>query len=249
MERAGAWSAVKAGQIPGLWVLKKFDGGWVVRTDSEANKFRHFRTNFLISSNGGSAQYFLQNPGVWEHGAFKQVSKNLFNDYVRNNSGRDEDRRNDPASAARFDRSIAKMRFVGKWSSNILHTLYSFSLPIFRAPSSAFGRGGAGAFSRVAATTVETQHVGRFTLTRTVANHADDIIKRGKYKGQLARPYLSSPHTIENIMKGGKPIADPGGISGALRWDVPGTFRGSQGIWQLVAHPETNMIYHFNFVR
>jgi len=30
-------------------------------------------------------------------------------------------------------------------------------------------------------------------------------------------------------MEGANPIPDPGGVPGALRWDVPGAFRGSEG--------------------
>ena len=44
-----------------------------------------------------------------------------------------------------------------------------------------------------------------------------------------------------------KPIPDPGGIPGALRWDVSGTFRGREGVWELVLHPEDKIIYHFIF--
>ena len=60
-----------------------------------------------------------------------------------------------------------------------------------------------------------------------------------------ARPYLNSPNTIDQIIAIGKSIPDPGGIPGALRYDVPGTFRGSNGTWELVVHPETNKIYPF----
>lgn len=52
---------------------------------------------------------------------------------------------------------------------------------------------------------------------------------------------------VNEIMAAGKPIPDPGGIPGGLRWDVPGTFRGSEGTWELVIYPETEVIYHFNF--
>lgn len=58
---------------------------------------------------------------------------------------------------------------------------------------------------------------------------------------------MKSPHTINEIMNAGKPIPDPGGIPGGLRWDIPGTFRGSEGTWELVMHPEREIIYHFNF--
>lgn len=76
--------------------------------------------------------------------------------------------------------------------------------------------------------------VGRFTLSGTVAKHLTEVVKHGPHKGQLARPYLRSPHTVEQVMKAGKGVPDPGGAAGALRWDVPGTFRGSQGTWELV---------------
>ena len=48
-------------------------------------------------------------------------------------------------------------------------------------------------------------------------------------------------------MAGGKPIPDPGGVPGALRWDVPGTFNKSTGTWELVIEPRTNRILHFMF--
>jgi hypothetical protein len=49
-------------------------------------------------------------------------------------------------------------------------------------------------------------------------------------------------------MAAGEPIPDPGGVPGALRWDVPGTFRGSNGVWELVVDPKTQTILHWNFV-
>jgi len=58
---------------------------------------------------------------------------------------------------------------------------------------------------------------------------------------------MNSPLTIQEIIATGKGVPDPGGIPGALRFDVPGAFRRSAGTWELVVHPETKMIYHFNF--
>ncbi len=34
---------------------------------------------------------------------------------------------------------------------------------------------------------------------------------------------------------------------GGLNWKVPGTFRGSEGTFELGINPNTNVIYHFNF--
>lgn len=90
--------------------------------------------------------------------------------------------------------------------------------------------------------------VGDFKYTKTVYNHIHDIVKSGPYKGELARPYLQSSQVVQEIMAGGVPIPDPRGIPGALRWDVAGTFRGSEGTWELVLHPDNLTVYHFNFV-
>jgi RHS repeat-associated protein len=86
-----------------------------------------------------------------------------------------------------------------------------------------------------------------YRLTQTVANHTTDIVTRGQFAGQLARPYLNSQLTIREIMSAGRGLPDPGGVAGALRWDVAGTFRGSQGTWELVV--QRDLILHFNFVR
>ena len=59
---------------------------------------------------------------------------------------------------------------------------------------------------------------------------------------------MNSPNTILEIMEAGKSIPDPGGIPGGLCWDVSGAFRGVDGAWELVLHPERRIIYHFNFI-
>ncbi len=89
--------------------------------------------------------------------------------------------------------------------------------------------------------------VGKFTYSKTAAKHFTEFVKRGPNAGRLSRPYMKSPLTIEEIMAAGKPLPDPGGIPGGLRWDIPGSLRGTEGTWELVIHPERNIIYHFNF--
>lgn len=90
--------------------------------------------------------------------------------------------------------------------------------------------------------------VGDYTLTDTVAGHLGERVGGvGEYSGSLSRPYLQSPSTINEIIATGKGVPDPGGLSGALRYDVPGAFRGSAGNWELVVDPNTQTIYHFNF--
>jgi filamentous hemagglutinin len=82
-------------------------------------------------------------------------------------------------------------------------------------------------------------------MSKTVERHLDDITKTG----DKARPYTDSLLTVQEIMRGGKPVLDPRGVSTALRWDVPGKFRGLNGVWELVIDARTNTILHFNFVR
>lgn len=110
------------------------------------------------------------------------------------------------------------------------------------------GVGALGKLGEAAEEGLSLSRVGEYTYTETVSNHAMDIVKKGEYAGQLSRPYMNSPSTINEIISTGKGLPDPGGLSNALRYDVPGTFRGSEGTWQLVVDPSSNTIYHFNFV-
>lgn len=89
----------------------------------------------------------------------------------------------------------------------------------------------------------ELVKVGKWTLDPKVSRHLTDVSK----SGELVRPYLKSPHTLEQIMKAGKPVADPRGFPGAVRYDVPGAFRGSEGTWELVVHPESKTVLHWLF--
>jgi len=85
-----------------------------------------------------------------------------------------------------------------------------------------------------------------YTFTQTAEAHLGDIVKRGANAGQMSRPYMNSPLTINQIMSTGPGIPDatfPGGYN----WRVPGNFRGSNGSWELGINPQTKVIYHFNF--
>ena len=67
-------------------------------------------------------------------------------------------------------------------------------------------------------------------MSKTVQNHIMDIIKKGENKGLLARPYIDSNGTnllIDEIMNAGSPVKDAT-LKNGLRWDVEGTFMGSQ---------------------
>ena len=83
-------------------------------------------------------------------------------------------------------------------------------------------------------------------MTKTVEQHLAESAKSGS---KLARPYANSRLTIQEIMNAGRPVPDPGGVPGALRWDVPGTMNGTKGIWELVVDPGTRTILHFLFRR
>jgi len=91
------------------------------------------------------------------------------------------------------------------------------------------------------------RRIGRFQYTNESFKHFNELVKKGNTKGMLARPYMRSLQTIREIMAARKPIPDPFGTPGTFRWNVPGTFRGSDGMWELVVHPETNSIYHYQF--
>jgi hypothetical protein len=86
--------------------------------------------------------------------------------------------------------------------------------------------------------------IANLSMTETVANEAAAFAKEGTL---LDRPYINSPLTIQNIIDSSAPVADPGGVPTAVRWDAPGIFRGSSGIYQLVIDTKTNTILHFIF--
>ena len=94
------------------------------------------------------------------------------------------------------------------------------------------------------------KNVEKLKMTETVRAHMYDIIKKGKNKGELSRPYSNSNGTtllLNEIMKAKLPVKD-NFLEYGLRWDVEGIFRGSTGIWELVIDTSTNTIMHFNFV-
>ncbi len=98
--------------------------------------------------------------------------------------------------------------------------------------------------------TPKTINASDLKMSKTVQNHINDIVKKGPYKGELARPYIDSNGTtllIDEIMQAGTPVKDTV-LKNGLRWDVQGTFRGSTGTWELVVDTSTNTIVHFNFV-
>jgi hypothetical protein len=63
-----------------------------------------------------------------------------------------------------------------------------------------------------------------------------------------ARPYLVDRPLIQQIMDAAEPVADPQGAVNTVRWDIPGTFNGRKGTWELVVNTGQKIIYHFAFV-
>ena len=82
-------------------------------------------------------------------------------------------------------------------------------------------------------------------FSRTVARHLDDVTKDGR----PARPYMNSRQLLQEIMDAQPPRPDPGGVPGGLRWDVPGHIQKTEGTWELVVDPNTNIILHWVFKR
>jgi RHS repeat-associated protein len=76
-----------------------------------------------------------------------------------------------------------------------------------------------------------------YALSNTVASHSE------------SRPYLDSHQLIDEIQGAAKGIRDPGGVSTARRWDVPGFFGGKTGNWELVMNEANDTILHFLFAR
>ena len=125
-------------------------------------------------------------------------------------------------------------------------SIQSVATPLaFGAPRSAFGAIESISTKKIMANGADLFKVGEYSYTRTVANHLNDTTRLG----QLTRPFLRSPSLIKEIVSSGSGVADPGGLKGALRFDLPGSFNGTKGTWQLVINQKTKVIYHFNFVK
>lgn len=86
--------------------------------------------------------------------------------------------------------------------------------------------------------------VNDLDLSGTNEAHATEYARDGR----LSRPYMSSSLTVRSIVEAGEPIADPGGVASAARWDVPGSLNGVPGAYQLVIDLNTNTVLHFLFV-
>lgn len=85
-------------------------------------------------------------------------------------------------------------------------------------------------------------------LMRRAAVDASELVMTATAAKHLSRrPYMNSTLLMREIMQSGKAIRDPGRMSGAWRWDVPGAFNGSKGAWELVVNPRTMQVVHFLF--
>ncbi|MEN3310188.1 MAG: hypothetical protein V7603_6390 [Micromonosporaceae bacterium] len=63
------------------------------------------------------------------------------------------------------------------------------------------------------------------------------------------RPFVASRLLIQEIMDAAEPVTDPQGAVNTVRWDVPGTFNGNAGTWELAVNTSQKIIYHVDFVR
>ncbi len=85
-------------------------------------------------------------------------------------------------------------------------------------------------------------------LTRSAVEVTEYTITRTVAKNSVERPFVNSSLTAQEIINTGKGVLDPQGVAGLTRYDVPGSFNGSKGTWQLVVDEAKKIIYHFNFV-
>jgi RHS repeat-associated protein len=96
--------------------------------------------------------------------------------------------------------------------------------------------------------------------TNTVNDHLDDFVGKDKilkigedggylavqHAGEAARPYIDSTQLIQEIMDNGTPVKDLF-LTNGLKWIVPGSFRGTTGVWELIVDLDSNRIVHFLF--
>ena len=79
--------------------------------------------------------------------------------------------------------------------------------------------------------------------SHAVAVHAAKYMKDGR----LDRPFGHSFLLMQEIMDSAAPGPDPRGALGSFFWLVPGSFRGSKGVWELLVDPKTMQVWHFQF--
>src|SRR5262249_18406799 len=125
----------------------------------------------------------------------------------------------------------------------------------FTPTSNYFASEGA-ATAQVVTTVVGAAGLGR-SLSGAASVSPEYTFTKTVQEELASRPYINTL-TIQEIVSTGKGVPDPGGIPGALRYDVPGTLSrpgapvGSPnatatGTYELVIHPQTNVVYHMLF--
>lgn len=65
-------------------------------------------------------------------------------------------------------------------------------------------------------------------------------------QSHTGRPYQESKLTTNEIIESTPPSPDPRG-TGALSWNVEGSFNGSVGRYELIIDPKSNTVWHFVF--
>jgi hypothetical protein len=100
----------------------------------------------------------------------------------------------------------------------------------------------------VALSTAVKIDASQLKLTDIVSRHIDELVEKGEHKGEWARPFTDSRSVTQAIIDSGTPRPDPGGVPGALRWDLPSAVTHSgPGMWELVVDPQRMLVLHFNF--
>lgn len=101
---------------------------------------------------------------------------------------------------------------------------------------------GTGDISGLAST--EEAAVQDLKFSYTVLQHLNDVSKQ---TGEFSRPYSDSILTAREIMNSGVPTPDAF-LPNGLKWEVPGSYNGTEGLWQLVVDMDTNTVVHFLFI-
>lgn len=203
--------------------------------------YQNIGSTVSIENNDGTYSNFYQNVGFRSDQPFNAFSyimgNDLQNKYMSGSSGLWE--------SAKVNLMKATVHQGQQAFLNHPATQFSINAALFVATGGVDGIAGLVNLGK----TLLTKNIKNgFTFTKSAAKHLTDQVKHGKNAGQLARPYMNSPLTIQEIMSTGKGVPDAT-FKGGRNWKVPGTFRGSEGIWELGINPKTKVIYHFNFTK
>jgi hypothetical protein len=94
----------------------------------------------------------------------------------------------------------------------------------------------------------ELIHSTGLKMSKSVEKHFYELVKKGTFKGEYARPYMHEGMNliIEEIMEACTPEKDQY-LKNGLKWIAKGYFRGRDSVWELVIDLDKCEIVHFLF--